>query len=700
MNIALLNSLVGGGGINAKIYGFLPSADATTNTAALQMALDSNNKIIYIDSGTYNLNSTIFIPSNKLLKFSSNVTFLKNGNYGQILMNKGVLTNSVNENIEIQGNGLLIKNTLDAGNSTIPYAIAQIAWIGVNNLKISGVNGEDVSASQYWMSFVSVHLASIFLCSISGNKDGFDLIGDCSDITFDYITTTTRDDPFYIGTAGYPISTMKVGNITNINVKNWTNNNNPYYGVRVACYAWDNYTNGNVYQAGDFCTNAGNIYISEIVSGTVTASVPPTHTTGKVTGVDGIPWRFIQAGTITGTSITGLTFENVTNSCKSDFIHINNETNSSTRVIYPSSISRSIIDNVILNNVSMTATGGVSLVSNSSNVVKLTIENTTLSLTGASSLFTNSYVASQVSAVGELIIKNSNINIAGTTGKLVNNIGGAVKKVSIISSTIESSVSKLNNTSIALQSSSENITITDSTLKNLPDLIYPANQTGMNLAIVCDNAIFDGCLSVVNISPGSETMAISFNGNACSFTNLAGVLFRAPSSAKPLTVTTTNSITKPVNADYLFSGNYITLSSCDLQEGAELIKNGTFTVNTNDWTATRATLSVVDTACRLTSNGTAGGNSMTQSIYNSLGTNLEVRFKAKSPTSTQQPTVMAAPAYSSYAKITCPNLTTTWQDYVFRGTKPSTIGAFLVVLNTSLPNGEYMDVDDISVKTY
>src|ERR1700722_4059025 len=109
--------LVSGQGFaDAALFGFSPKADGLDNARALQRAVDRGGTIVVAQPGTYQIADTVYIGGNTSLYVGNNV-FLKKvaeqGGFSQVLLNKGALTKTYDQNITIEGLQIVVNGVDD-----------------------------------------------------------------------------------------------------------------------------------------------------------------------------------------------------------------------------------------------------------------------------------------------------------------------------------------------------------------------------------------------------------------------------------------------------------------------------------------------------------------------------------------------------------------------------------------------------------
>ncbi|HPP30728.1 MAG TPA: hypothetical protein PLE69_07395 [bacterium] len=299
---------------NAESYGFSPQADADTNVAALQSALNGGGIIVIDTPGVYNLNNTVFLDSNTLLICAPGVIFRKVAPYCNVLINRGALTKEYNENIIIDGLEISVNN--QEAPPILVYGLrAQMGFFYVKNLTIRNFTCIDGKEWEYLIYIVKwEHLLIDNVC-LAGDKDGIKL-NNGHDAIIRNLDLTTYDDGTSLCGTDYPSTCVEVGDVYNVRYSNVTDHQyKNIFGRTCLIYtgSWADYRKGNEYCTGDFCLNEGNLYQCVNDAGfSAIASDPPVHKGGIVTGSDGISWRFMQPCDFYQTNVYNISFDNCT----------------------------------------------------------------------------------------------------------------------------------------------------------------------------------------------------------------------------------------------------------------------------------------------------------------------------------------------------------------------------------------------------
>jgi hypothetical protein len=544
--------------IDAASFGFLPSASAAVNTLALNNALANGGNVYVKTPGVYDINDTIYIPSNTTLTLPSVFNFRKTvDTFGPVLMNKGALTGERNTNIKIYGNDCLFcdLNGKENEHQTVFGMRGVISFLRVDNFVVDDIHYVGSGTFQFFFQLCDVTNGIINKLNIESNKDGIDIVGLASDITITNLITKTADDGVYIGSFGYPSVTPLVGDCKNISITDWTDEYVAGGGgsaLRMQCSAWLNWASGNSYQVGDAVTNAGHIYRVMNV-GSFTAANAPIHTSGVVTGADGIQWRCLQAGTITSITIDNITVKNLTmNSarraytCDADILPLY------TRTIYPGAFGNNLVNNITFNNVVWTQAHLWSeqalFVLPSQNIGTFTFKNSTITQLGLGGIiYTSPGGATQECAIDTIVFDNCNIDLSQAQNfsygicMALGSVGvqGNLTNFHLLNSTIKGKSAEASSYLIraALSTQFNNILIQNTTLDNLER--FSIYTTGNNQAITMINSVFTS--SKYFLASTATNCILSLNATNNVFNDPTQYLFLNNQSTSSVVINTSGS---------------------------------------------------------------------------------------------------------------------------------------------------------------
>lgn len=310
-------------GITVASHGASPSATASANVTAIQAALDAADSAgggtVYMDAGTYGINATLFIGSNTTLIGSGHGTTIQkaSGTFSEILLNKEaiIVGDTLNQNITVQ-NITFDRNNLDALFTNLYGLRGLVTFYKVDGLILEGCFFVGVGAGLYCTQYCRVNNGLVRRNSFISEKDGVHMGARCTNMVVEDNYLETSDDGMTLYAWEWP-DCPDIGDCENIVIRN---NIDAYRAagqvgsfIRVLPGVWDDWTSGREYWQGAPVVNAGNIYRNKSGStkaSPVASTVAPVHTSGAVTGADGIEWLFVRVGTDKVTTIKGLRLEN------------------------------------------------------------------------------------------------------------------------------------------------------------------------------------------------------------------------------------------------------------------------------------------------------------------------------------------------------------------------------------------------------
>ncbi|NQU31244.1 MAG: hypothetical protein HQ525_11305, partial [Anaerolineae bacterium] len=132
---------------DASSFGFSFAATGIENAAALQQAVDRAGTIIVSQPGTYKVAAPIYVGSHTHLTFGKGV-FLKKvdeqGLFAQVLINRGALTKTHDENIAVEGLHIIV-NGIDNCSDLVLGLRGQVGFSYVKDLRIKGFRCYDLT---------------------------------------------------------------------------------------------------------------------------------------------------------------------------------------------------------------------------------------------------------------------------------------------------------------------------------------------------------------------------------------------------------------------------------------------------------------------------------------------------------------------------------------------------------------------------
>lgn len=523
-------------GKDANLYGFLPTATAAENADAWN-SIPAGGTVRIYTPGVYEIDTTLFLKSNTKYWFCAGSTIKKTGDeedYCHVFINENAPSNLPDSNIYFYGNGLRIwVNSID--DYTIALASrmrAQFQLFKTKNFIVDDYYIDDGGINQYLMCIASCQDGLISNVNFTGSKDGLKIVAS-HDITINDITTSTLDDALSIVAIDYNSTTPLIGDCYNITIDGWTEL--PFTGAygRSLLFlhdSWGQWTSGETYKYFEPVINNGRIY-RKADDAAEAASVAPTHTSGTVTGADGLSWTYWQDGTFTSVNVTNVIVKNATSTASRLFAAFG-------------------IDNYFLNKDELAIFDDI------------TFDNITFTPT-----IRNASFISYWDKVGDVIIKNSNlvpaIDETYTDYLVIGGVTANAKKSSFSHLLIDSCYIdvKLGDGILLSSTNDANCTFRKITVQNstIIDTTNNAALLYINRADQLDTAIFTNVYfyKASNILNMRRANIVSYlEANNCTFLNPAYLIYSSIDVTSVHAKMTGCIYSEPIS--YLFRNNFAT----------------------------------------------------------------------------------------------------------------------------------------------
>jgi hypothetical protein len=285
---------------NAADFGFSPDTAPMENVKALQAAVDNGGTIIVSQPGTYEVGGTVYVGSNTTIKFGNGVSLKKvdaEGIFTHVLLNKGALTRTYDENIVVEGLHIIV-NGIDKPMSEVFGLRGQIAFFYIKDLRIERFRCYDLDTMQFAIHICTFEDIIVNDVIIKGNKDGVHL-GRGNRFTISNGVFQTYDDAVALNAQDYSTSNPELGWIENGVVQNCydlPDGKDPVgFFCRILAGGWIDWREGMEVQQSDTVISNGRMYrVQANPDGTVYKSVTrPTHVTPSEV-LDGIRWGYVQ----------------------------------------------------------------------------------------------------------------------------------------------------------------------------------------------------------------------------------------------------------------------------------------------------------------------------------------------------------------------------------------------------------------------
>jgi len=304
------------GFVNAADFGFSPEASGTENAQALQRAVDGCGTIIVSQPGVYKIADTVFLGSHTSLIFGNDV-FLKKvdeqGPFTHVLLNKGALTRTFDENITVDGLHIIV-NGIDV-RKFLAYGLhGQLAFFYVKDLRIERFRCMDLGRAQYAIHVCTFEDVLINDVIIKGDKDGVHL-GRGKRFTIRNGVFQTFDDAVALNGQDYDVGNPEMGWIEDgVVEKCWDLNAEKTTGFfcRIVAGGWIDWRPGMAVQKSDTVVSAGRLYrVQADPDGTIyTSTTQPMHAHGSQVH-DGITWGAGQTDVTYTAGVRNVVFRDI-----------------------------------------------------------------------------------------------------------------------------------------------------------------------------------------------------------------------------------------------------------------------------------------------------------------------------------------------------------------------------------------------------
>ncbi len=281
---------------DANKFGFLPGNNGIENKKALQRAVNESGTIIVSQQGVYKIAGTVYIGSNTTISFANGVTIQKvdeEGGFMHILLNKGALTKTFDENIRIENMHVEV-NGIDYGDSVITGIRGHITLLYIRDLIIEGFRCFDLDSHFFAIHVCTFEDIIIRDAFIKGDKDGVHLgrgkrfyIGNC--------VFQTVDDAIALNAQDWDISNPELGWIEDGVIENCHDLDDGKkmdgFFCRMLAGGWTDWFEGMEVQKSDTVISDGRMYRvrAEADGRRYKSFTRPVHEKGEVT-IDGINW--------------------------------------------------------------------------------------------------------------------------------------------------------------------------------------------------------------------------------------------------------------------------------------------------------------------------------------------------------------------------------------------------------------------------
>lgn len=284
---------------DAKTFGFSARSSGIENAKALQKALDKGGTIIVSCPGIYKIATTLYVGSNTSLIFGNGVSLMKvdeQGTFAQVILNKGALTKTYDNNITIEGLHI-ITNSVDNCSDKILGLRGHLGLYYIKDLKIKGFRCYDLTVCQYGIHISKFEDVIIEDVIIKGQKDGIHF-GPGKRFTIRDGVFQTFDDAIALNGQDYSTSNPELGWIEDGVIENCYDLNQEKtvgYFCRMLAGGWVDWEKGMKVQQSDAVVSNGRIYRVKMppLDTLYTSVTCPDFERGTEV-LDGITWVMTQ----------------------------------------------------------------------------------------------------------------------------------------------------------------------------------------------------------------------------------------------------------------------------------------------------------------------------------------------------------------------------------------------------------------------
>lgn len=284
---------------DAADVGFSPTASGVDNQRALQAAVDAGGTITVARPGTYALAGTVLLGSHTTLLFGAGVVIRKvdeAGPFSHVLLNKGALTRTWDEDIVVDGLHLEV-NGLDHCSHVVFGLRGQVAFFHARDVAIRRFRCLDLGRMQYAIHVCTFEDLLVDDVIIHGQKDGVHL-GRGRRFTIRNGVFGTADDAVALNAHDYDTGNPELGWIEHGVIENCHDLRQKKeigFFIRILAGAWVDWRAGMEVQKSDTVVSAGRLYrVSAQADGrTYISRTRPEHATGRAV-LDGITWVMVQ----------------------------------------------------------------------------------------------------------------------------------------------------------------------------------------------------------------------------------------------------------------------------------------------------------------------------------------------------------------------------------------------------------------------
>jgi len=285
--------------IFSSSFGFLPGNDGTKNREALQKMFDVGGHIVVDEKGTYDVCGTAFIGGNTTLEFAAGThvrRVAEAGGDNAVIMNKGALTRTYDENIVIRGMDLIC-NGVDITRQDIVGTNAHICFFYTKHTVIENFTCRDLGSHGFCIQICTFEDSRVENVHIEGLKDAVHY-GPGRRFILRNGVFRTFDDPIALNANDYAVSNPQMGWIEDGLIEFCFDLDQPQttgFFCRLLAGSWSDWREGMTIRNSDTVVSDGRMYRAKMPADgrEYVSTTRPTHKSGAAV-LDGIMWVMTQ----------------------------------------------------------------------------------------------------------------------------------------------------------------------------------------------------------------------------------------------------------------------------------------------------------------------------------------------------------------------------------------------------------------------
>ena len=300
---------------------FSPQNSGRDNALALQAMCDNGGTITINEPGVYELDRTIFLPSNTELIFGAGVYIKrvkcadKNVPCAYVITNKSIYERKYDHDITVKGLNIICNGNEAWGYGGIVGLRGHVAFFYVKRARIYDLTCFDLLPGCFCIHVCTFEDLVIERVHIEGKKDAIHL-GRGEKFVIRHGVFKTFDDPIALNAHDYATSNPQLGWIRDGLIEDcWDLDDVDTTGffARILAGSWCDWSQGMIVRHSDTVVNDGRLYRVDMSAdgAEFVSTTPPTHKDGSQI-LDGINWVMVQDdGVIYNCGCENITFRDI-----------------------------------------------------------------------------------------------------------------------------------------------------------------------------------------------------------------------------------------------------------------------------------------------------------------------------------------------------------------------------------------------------